>query len=615
MPGLSLSFSRAATGGTVRDDDAPTPHEQVTRGLDTAAVLDHYAIQPFADSPTFAAGAISYDGYPVRAFRVDDAQVFLEGRIYEDDPAAAAERAVRFVLADDVEALESWVAETDGEYVLVVHEPDRGRLSVLDDVWARLPVYRADVGGRLLLARDVQSLLAMRSAAGVDVADEGFDEMAIAQNLVFGWPLGTRTPYAGVEKLSPGTLLTADEGGVTTRSLHTLDFERMASTGKRIETDLDDLVDQYVEACRARAARGGETVVSLSGGHDSRAVAAGFLRAGASIETATFDRADGVSDRDVPVAESVADELGVPWTRHELPTLTDDHYEAMLETKGGMNHVGMAFILPFLEELRSVHGSDFVYATGDGGDKTLPDLTPPREFSGVDDLTDYILAKDSLVFSPEKVASLLDLTVDDIRGALCERLASYPESDPAQAYKHYLIRERGLNFLVEGEDRNRAYAWSTTPFYSLPFFRTAMSFSDDEKAKNGLYRAFMARLWPEGLDIDDANYGVSMGSPLYTATMWARGFLANHPRLEDLVRVAYRGEVGYEYDATLAARLRRQLDAGDVQSVFRGDALETIADDRSTCNRQQSVYLLTMTSVVATPGIAVGDDSRLTLPQ
>ena len=616
MPGLSLSFACGdATESSVSSGDDPAPPGQVRHGLETAAVLDHYTTQLYRESADFAAGAISYEGYPIRELAIDDAWVVLEGRIYEDDPTAVVEQAVGYILEDDVSDLKEWVATTDGEYVLTVYEYDQGRLSVLNDVWGRLPLYRTDLGGRLLLARDIQSLLAMRATAGVQVEDEGFDEMAVAQNLVFGWPLGTRTPYVGVEKLSPGTLLTADADGVSTQSLHTLDFERLEATGKRIETDLDTLVDQYVEACRSRAAPGGKTVVSLSGGHDSRVVAAGLIRAGVDIETATFDRADGVSDRDVPVAELVANELDVPWTKHDLDPLTDEDYQEMLDTKGGMNHVGMAFILPFIDELRSAHGPDFVYATGDGGDKTLPDLTPPRELSGLDELTDYILAKDSVVFSPKRVASMLDLSVDDIRSSLRNRLATYPESDPAQAYKHYLIRERGLNFLVEGEDRNRAYAWSTTPFYSLPFFRTAMSFEDEEKRKNKLYRAFMNELWPEGLEIDDANYGVSMGSPLYSATMWARSFLANHPRLEDLVRVAYRGEVGYRYDTVLANRLRRQVDAGALDGVFNNRTLARMADDRSTCNRQQAVYLLTMTSVVAAPGIAAADESRMTVPQ
>lgn len=97
--------------------------------------------------------------------------------------------------------------------------------------------------------------------------------------------------------------------------------------------------------------------------------------------------------------------------------------------------------------------------------------------------------------------------------------------------------------------------------------------------------------------------------------MFVRGFLARHPRIEDLVRIAYRGEVGYEYDAELATRLQRQIDVdAGLGAIFHTDRLAAIAADRRACNRQQAVNLLTMTSIVTASHVPAGGERRVPPP-
>lgn len=611
MPGMTLRYDcitdfRGDASEYVRVDS-------VRRALGQAAVLPHHAPTFSYATERFVAGANTYDGYPTHAFTVDDACILFEGRIYAEDAAATVARAVELIVADDTAGLTDWVTSTDGEFVVAVYEGNRSRLTVINDVFGRLPVYWTFQDGTLVVSRDIGVVRALQST--VDVHAARFDELGIAQSLLFGFPLGTRTLYDGIEKLPPATLLSLDGDAATSQTLHQFDFERLAARGKRADADLDELVEQFDDACRARASGGGPTVLSLSGGHDSRAVAAGLARTDCEFRSATFRRADGYGQRDVDVAETVARQLDVQWDRFDLAPTTEADRETLLSLKSGMNHLGMAFILAFLSELRTTHGPQFTYVTGDGGDKALPDQSPPKSLTTVGAVADYILARDSLVFSASEVADLLDVPEARLRETLCTHLASYPESDPTQVYKHFKITQRGFNWLFEGEDRNRAYGWSTSPFYSVPFFETAMSFADDEKTDNRLYRSFMRELWAAGVDIPDANYGVPMGSPLYTATMLARGFLARNPGIEDLVRTAYRGEVGYEYDTGLATRLRRQIDADvGLEDVFDTDRLAAIAADRSSCNRQQAVNLLTMTSVVAAIDRAAAGELRVPQP-
>jgi len=85
--------------------------------------------------------------------------------------------------------------------------------------------------------------------------------------------------------------------------------------------------------------------------------------------------------------------------------------------------------------------------------------------------------------------------VDAIRRSVRDRLRLYPETDPASKYVHFLVYERGANFLFEGEDRNRFF-WSTTPFYSIDFFRYAMNCPPEQKTRYNLYRSFLTELAP-----------------------------------------------------------------------------------------------------------------------
>ena len=81
---------------------------------------------------------------------------------------------------------------------------------------------------------------------------------------------------------------------------------------------------------------------------------------------------------------------------------------------------------------------------------------------------------------------------------LRDHVSSYPERDFVQKYVHFVTCERIFKWLTEGEDRNRCFFWSATPYSSFEFFESAMRCPDEQKSYYGLYREFLLQLSPAG---------------------------------------------------------------------------------------------------------------------
>jgi asparagine synthase (glutamine-hydrolysing) len=189
--------------------------------------------------------------------------------------------------------------------------------------------------------------------------------------------------------------------------------------------------------------------------------------------------------------------------------------------KDGLNDVGMAFILPFLEEIARRWGPRSLMLTGDGGDKVFPDLRPPRRIRSMDDLVAAVV-EDAVVTPAPQVEALLGLPAGSLVDDLRARLEAYPEEDLAQRAVRFQIAERGRKWLFEGEDRGRSFAWQASPFYALPLFEAALAIPDRHKTDYRLYAAVQRELDPRLTQIAHADFAMSIDSRRYRTRAVAR---------------------------------------------------------------------------------------------
>lgn len=575
MPGLSVACGETSDVAT-----------SVDRAIDETRFFDHYDTRVLLESDRVLVGETTYEGYPIERVETEHGTVLLEGILYDvDDVAAHLERVAAMVEAGDLEGLREWVRSRDGDFLLVV--TDGNAATVLNDPFARLPVYYATVDGTVLLSRELAVVREVARRRGEPLA---LDRLAIAQQLCLGYPLGTRTPFEGVQTVPPGSLVHVDDG-VTVDSVYDHDFDRCRNAAVDLEANAAELADRLVTACEDRSLPDRPNVVSLSGGLDSRTLAGAYVAAGIPASAATFQRTGGRNDEEVAAAGAVADVLDLEWSVHAVEQ-SEDRRSTLLETKQGMNYLGMGHLTDFLEQLRRAHGAP-VYVTGDGGDKVLVDMEPSKRPESESALVEYAIDANSRM-SVADAAAVADVDERRVRESVADRFRSYPESDLARKYVHFLVRERGVNFLIHGEDRNRYHVWSVAPFYALPVFEYAMNCPDDQKRYRALHAAVLERFDPDLLDVTYPNYDAPITSRRYRAKQFVYDYLERYPDLRGIVvDLVTSGSVdGRE----VADSIHRRLPALEGSGLSRAAVADVVRDHRAYSETQLEL-LNTVTSL------------------
>lgn len=584
MPGVHLL-------GDAADDS--TEYPSIPDSLDALRHDERYESAVLVDDPHVLAST-AYPEYPIQTFESEGLWVCLEGELYDVPDARLADECLMagewLHEPIDAERIRDWLLGVDGEFVLYALDTTSGELAVCNDALGRLPLYYHVTGTRLVSSRELRFVHR--------IADVDFDRMGIAQSLLFGFPLGDRTLLEDVTRLPPATVLTLGESDVETTTLHQFDFERNDHGDRSVQRNASELASRFSTACRNRANVQKRNLVSLSGGLDSRAVLAGLRGVDAPVAAATMDYPPMYSRTEVEIAERIAATLDVEWRSYRLQRPTGADLDALVKTMNGMNSLSMAHILRFFEEIRREYGSSTTYFTGDGGDKVLHDLSPANHVADDADLVEYCIDYEGRT-ALGTVAGLTGIPADRIVEEIRSLVATYPERSPARKYVHFLVYERAVNLLGQGEDRNRFHFWGTTPFYSLPVFVYAMNCPDGQKRDYRLYREFLERLSPASVRIDNVNFGVPPASRMHTVASVAYRTLQRSPTLSERAFPILKGVVGDAsedgHDEPLAFCLEKQHETNDEIERF----LPNVDDVLANVDEEDALYdLFTVTSFI-----------------
>ncbi|RQG96184.1 asparagine synthase-related protein [Natrarchaeobius oligotrophus] len=577
MPGVSLFHSKT-----------PATNTNSTIELDSLLFFDHYSETIVFEGQSSAVGFTGYESYPVATYETNDYLVLLEGHLYDvSDVRSASLFVAKKLFNEDMEWLLEWLLDRDAEFVLVAVEKDSGDTVVLNDPLSRLPLYTYSDEDAIYLSREIAYIL--------ETADVEPDSMGIAQYLLFGYPLGKRTLYDGVTQVPPASFIRLSDGEIRSQQLSQIDIEAKRHADKSIDENAARLSDLIASSVRRRASSG-TNVVSLSGGLDSRALAACMTANELPYVAATYNRGAGTAS-EVQAAEEVMSVLDGEWHEYQLEGPTAEYSDRLLELKRGMNTVGMAYILEFFERLRSDFEDGITYFTGDGGAK-FSSWTPPRNFDSNDDIVEYLLA-DQTRFSMELVEKLSIHSRDEIEASIHERLESYPESDAGQRFVHFLIKERSLKWGYHGEDRNRYYFWSAAPLYAYPVFEYAMSVPDSQKKQNKLYSRIIESYSADVLDVSYVNYGAPVGSLEYKLKSLIYDLASKQPSLrETLIKNFVRSDS--KVDEVTAQSIQDNAHIVDEYSNVLSPATISKFTDEETppYSPKASKYLLTVLLVM-----------------
>jgi asparagine synthase (glutamine-hydrolysing) len=511
MPGINFVQSY---------DPHPTlPHPAVEAGTRALHGLPWNRVDTLVQNASCSLTCHTYAGYPLFLTHTERYDLLLEGYFYTiaqtrwaGELTALADR----VLAADVDAdwLGRWLRQRDGDYLIWLHDKQTGRTALVNDIFGRLPVYYHHDRHGAIVSRNIRFVRAALQR------EAPIDRLSLAHFMLLGHALGDKSLFCGIQCLSTATMLLIDprRRALTVHRGCTFDFGSLRHRHRGTDDNAAALCELFTSACQARAGRGSTDIVSLSGGLDSRSVAAGLARNQLAFKCATFDLPGYTSAREVRIAAQVAQRLRSPWSCVPLESLTSRQALDLLRLKSGLSPLYMGFILSFLKTLRERHGSAAVYMTGDGGDQCLPSILPPVYLPTTAGLFDAILQEHwlcGLRLGLRRTAALTGFSAGELRRTVIEELHRYPEETWAGKWMHYQFYATTKKIYFEAEDRNRCYLWSTTPFYSNAFFLHAINCPQRQKSDFALYRKFLHCLSPALGNVDYSGFHAPLGSTLF----------------------------------------------------------------------------------------------------
>jgi asparagine synthase (glutamine-hydrolysing) len=592
MPGIS--FICDSTGGGLRRDPA------VIRGaLDSLCHDERYGRHEWLNDRNHFLGYTAYREYPIAAYEVGGVTIYWEGRLYGENASADSttlRELADLAFAPDGEAQTragDWLARADGDFVAILVDKKIGDVFIINDLFGRLPLYSCRTAGELIVSRELRFIRQLLERSRLD-------RMAIAQHLLIGYPLGKRTLLENVDRVPAATCIRVAGARREIRidRLHRFNCEDKADAGASLKDNARELAALFSRSCAARALPDARNVISLSGGFDSRAIAAGFHKIQVPFRSATFLDPGRKAEHDVPVAQKIAALFHSDWKFLSLEAADAQAVLKLLRMKNGMNPLYMSFLLAFLEEIRRSWGANVVFFSGELGDRILPDRRPPRHIATVEDVVDYLITHDPK-FPLDTVCALTGIEPGEIIAELRHHVDSFPEQDPAQKYIHFTTHERVFKWLCEGEDRNRCYFWTATPYSGRDFFHFAMRCPDEQKSYYALYREFLLELSPAAALIDHAGTGAAVTTDRFKTLRKTLEFLQDSPEIRKRMETVVGPSQGFVHDALTVAYLRRQTsDAGAIFEYLSAPALKTIAENPKNYTKEAIDLLFTITATV-----------------
>lgn len=437
---------------------------------------DKYTCKALFQSKGLSLSFNAYPTYPHQIVESDTHFCLLEGCMYGTDANDELEAILPHLDKGEYTDISDRIKSIDGEFVLVIISKKDHSVSIINDSWGRLPVYFCQLDGSLIVTREISFINAYHK-------NLAFSQLNLALFILFGYTLGSDTIFEDVFKINPHSVLKCKSGCIEIQTHSAFDLKKLFNTAG--EPSALTLCQELQSALASRLEQFNEPSLSLSGGLDSRLLAGIWSMTDQPKLFTTFSHSTDHARLDVDVSRNITEALQ-PNIRHEIIEMskpTEESYNKLIGFKNGMNGQEMAFIIPYLEKIAS--WSDCTI-TGDGGDKFFVNLFPLMKTNNRKQLIDAIIRFNAGTDIPT-VAKLCGVSEESILKKIHATLDKYGIQNHNIAYAAFLIRERGINWLFEGEDRNRFILWSTSPYYSPKVIAEAMKFSMPSKNYGSLF--------------------------------------------------------------------------------------------------------------------------------
>jgi asparagine synthase (glutamine-hydrolysing) len=319
MPGQRWAILRwrlcARSGGKVSvfagvlalETEALRPH--LSAELEAAFAARGFRVSSYADpSLVLFHGSLDVLGEP-DFLRSREAVCALAGDLCLPGRSPVAS-SLEAVAGPVIRRMYSLFAEANGTFAACVYQPKERVLTLISDCLGARPVYYVFANGCFYFSTSLEVIEQIPSIP------KQLELAAVIEQEALCYPLGGRTLYCNIKVITDNTVLVVTVGAGVDR-LKYFEWSRTELAAGETLQDLAEATRRAVrDAVAERAMPGATALCLLSGGLDSRVIAAELLDLGKRVETVTVAREgfqDTVYARRFAATAGVSIEL-VPWT-------------------------------------------------------------------------------------------------------------------------------------------------------------------------------------------------------------------------------------------------------------------------------------------------------------
>lgn len=423
--------------------------------------------------------------------------IMMEGEIYDyqNMKEDLVSKGHKFSVDNDPEFIlhlyeeydTDFVHKLNGSFTLVIWNENSHELLLINDRYGLRPLYYTEHNGYLLFGSEVKAIL----------QDETFkriiDNRSVADFFSFGYIIGNKTFFRGIELLPPASALTYNAGQSTIEQYWDFNFneEYEDHPEEYYVKKLSKLILQAVE----RQMKGNYRVgVPLSGGLDSRTIVASIDKKHYPIHTFTFGKPNC---DDARFAQMLANKLGANHHFFEFkPDNLASYAEKAVYITDGMKNCVHAHIYNILYGIGQkvdvvfdgIHGiksgthNSELYEAND--DMILSDLLNP-------------LKNVNRLFSNNyyfKIQQYLTHFSDDIQPNCAINLSF-------NRFNYYFLRQRKRRFSSYGSVIMRSKVETRFPFYDNDIIDFILTVPPILRRKEYLFLKTIINLFPHLLAI------------------------------------------------------------------------------------------------------------------